>query len=108
MRSISNVHRMITIKTGDGNVCISLLVSEDPKFEDTWTTIPILSMEEDVSVKINLVSSVTNSFFKYFRSEDWKRGSGAKQLTQPVYFTMNLRGLSLIFSQYLREEGQTL
>lgn len=47
------------------------MVSEDPKFEDTWTTIPFLSMEEDVFVKINLVSSVTNSFLKYFWGEDW-------------------------------------
>lgn len=96
------------MNTEDGNFCILLLVSEDPKFENMWTTITFLSLEEDVSVKINLVSSVTNSFFKYFRGEDWKRGSGAKQLTQPVYFTMNLRELSLIFNRYLRKEGQTL
>lgn len=56
-------------------------------------------MEDNIFVKINLLCYVINSFFKYFWGEGWKIGMDAKQLPPPLCFTMNIRELSLIFSQ---------
>lgn len=79
---------------------LSVLLYKDLKFEDIRTTIPFLTLEDNIFVKINLVCYIINSFFKYFRGEGWKIGTDVKQLPPPSCFTMNIRELSLIFSQH--------
>jgi len=57
------VHRTITLNTEDRNFSVSVLPYKDLKSEDIWTTIPFLTMEDDVFAKICPVCYVINSFF---------------------------------------------
>ncbi|KAF3845593.1 hypothetical protein F7725_008756 [Dissostichus mawsoni] len=48
-----HVHlRTITLNTEDGNFSVSMLLFKDEAFEDRWTTVPSLRLEDHVFVKI--------------------------------------------------------
>ncbi|KYO37735.1 pancreatic secretory granule membrane major glycoprotein GP2-like [Alligator mississippiensis] len=47
--------RTITLNTEDGNFSVSMMLYKDPDFEDMWTTIPFLTLEDNIFVKVNMV-----------------------------------------------------
>uniref|UniRef100_A0ACB8GBX1 Uncharacterized protein n=1 Tax=Sphaerodactylus townsendi TaxID=933632 RepID=A0ACB8GBX1_9SAUR len=47
--------RTITLNTEDGNFSVSMILYKDPHFEDMWTTIPFLTLEDNVFVKVKMV-----------------------------------------------------
>ncbi|XP_030211777.1 pancreatic secretory granule membrane major glycoprotein GP2 [Gadus morhua] len=47
--------RTITLTTEDGNFSVSMLLYKDRAFEDRWTTVPSLTLEDDIFVKIFMI-----------------------------------------------------
>nr|XP_056709660.1 pancreatic secretory granule membrane major glycoprotein GP2-like isoform X2 [Euleptes europaea] len=47
--------RTITLNTEDGNFSVSMILYKDPHFEDMWTTIPLLTLEDNIFVKVKMV-----------------------------------------------------
>nr|XP_028579438.1 pancreatic secretory granule membrane major glycoprotein GP2-like isoform X1 [Podarcis muralis] len=47
--------RTITLNTEDGNFSVSMMLYKDRHFEDMWTTIPFLTLEDNVFVKVKMV-----------------------------------------------------
>ncbi|KAK5917491.1 hypothetical protein CgunFtcFv8_012378 [Champsocephalus gunnari] len=51
-----HVHlRTITLNTEDGNFSVSMLLFKDEAFEDRWTTVPSLRLEDHVFVKVFMI-----------------------------------------------------
>ncbi|XP_036065994.1 alpha-tectorin isoform X2 [Oryzias melastigma] len=44
--------RSITLSTEDGNFSVSMLLFKDRAFQDRWTTVPALSLDQDIFVKV--------------------------------------------------------
>uniref|UniRef100_A0A3P8UZM4 Si:dkeyp-110a12.4 n=1 Tax=Cynoglossus semilaevis TaxID=244447 RepID=A0A3P8UZM4_CYNSE len=42
----------ITLNTEDGNFSVSMLLYKDEAFEDRWTTVPSLTLDDDIFVKV--------------------------------------------------------
>uniref|UniRef100_A0A3Q3KH19 ZP domain-containing protein n=1 Tax=Monopterus albus TaxID=43700 RepID=A0A3Q3KH19_MONAL len=42
----------ITLNTEDGNFSVSMLLYKDNAFEDRWTTVPSLTLDDDIFVKV--------------------------------------------------------
>lgn len=49
------LHRTITLNTEDGNFSVSMLLYKDEAFEDRWTTVPSLTLDDDIFVKVFMV-----------------------------------------------------
>ncbi|XP_077206776.1 pancreatic secretory granule membrane major glycoprotein GP2-like isoform X1 [Paroedura picta] len=47
--------RTITLSTEDGNFSVSMILYKDPHFEDMWITIPFLTLEDNIFVKVKMV-----------------------------------------------------
>ncbi|KAM8913197.1 pancreatic secretory granule membrane major glycoprotein GP2 [Spinachia spinachia] len=47
--------RTITLNTEDGNFSVSMLLYKDKAFEDRWTTVPSLTLDDDIYVKVFMV-----------------------------------------------------
>ncbi|KAJ7342020.1 hypothetical protein JRQ81_008401 [Phrynocephalus forsythii] len=47
--------RTITLNTEDGNFSVSMMLYKDQHFEDMWTTIPLLTLEDNIFVKVKMV-----------------------------------------------------
>ncbi|XP_031703260.1 pancreatic secretory granule membrane major glycoprotein GP2 [Anarrhichthys ocellatus] len=47
--------RTITLNTEDGNFSVSMLLYKDEAFEDRWTTVPSLTLEDDIFVKVFMI-----------------------------------------------------
>ncbi|XP_029452820.1 ZP domain-containing protein-like [Rhinatrema bivittatum] len=47
--------RTITLNTEDGNFSVSLMLYKDTNFEDMWTTVPFLTLEDNIFVRVNMV-----------------------------------------------------
>ncbi|XP_067223004.1 pancreatic secretory granule membrane major glycoprotein GP2 [Chanodichthys erythropterus] len=47
--------RTITLNTEDGNFSVSMLLYKDEKFQDKWTTVPSLTLEENIYVKVYMI-----------------------------------------------------
>nr|QOK99939.1 pancreatic secretory granule membrane major glycoprotein GP2 [Sparus aurata] len=45
----------ITLNTEDGNFSVSMLLYKDEAFEDRWTTVPSLTLEDDIFVKVFMI-----------------------------------------------------
>ncbi|XP_060631577.2 pancreatic secretory granule membrane major glycoprotein GP2-like [Anolis sagrei] len=48
--------RSIILNTEDGNFSVSMMLYKDQHFEDMWTTIPFLSLEDNIFVRVKMVS----------------------------------------------------
>ncbi|KAL4624012.1 alpha-tectorin-like [Arapaima gigas] len=44
--------RTITLNTEDGNFSVALMLYKDKNFEDKWTTVPFLTLEDNIYVKV--------------------------------------------------------
>ncbi|MBN3311120.1 TECTA protein, partial [Amia calva] len=44
--------RTITLNTEDGNFSVSMMLYKDEDFEDKWTTVPFLTLEDNIYVKV--------------------------------------------------------
>ncbi|KAJ3613090.1 hypothetical protein NHX12_019346 [Muraenolepis orangiensis] len=47
--------RTITLNTEDGNFSVSMLLYKDQAFEDRWTTVPSLTLDDDIFVKLFMI-----------------------------------------------------
>ncbi|KAL6105297.1 uncharacterized protein ACO6RY_06857 [Pungitius sinensis] len=47
--------RTITLNTEDGNFSVSMILYKDKAFEDRWTTVPSLTLDDDIYVKVFMV-----------------------------------------------------
>ncbi|KAM9787075.1 pancreatic secretory granule membrane major glycoprotein GP2 [Syngnathus typhle] len=47
--------RTITLNTEDGNFSVSMLLYKDEAFEDKWTTVPSLTLDDDIFVKVFMI-----------------------------------------------------
>ncbi|KAI4884578.1 hypothetical protein NFI96_034536 [Prochilodus magdalenae] len=47
--------RTITLNTEDGNFSVSMLLYKDEDFEDKWTTVPSLTLEDNIYVKVYMI-----------------------------------------------------
>ncbi|XP_008397299.1 pancreatic secretory granule membrane major glycoprotein GP2 [Poecilia reticulata] len=47
--------RSITLNTEDGNFSVSMLLYKDKAFEDVWTTVPSLTLDENIFVKVFMI-----------------------------------------------------
>jgi hypothetical protein len=47
--------RTITLNTEDGNFSVSMLLYKDEDFEDKWTTVPSLTLDDNIYVKVLMV-----------------------------------------------------
>ncbi|XP_007892721.1 pancreatic secretory granule membrane major glycoprotein GP2 [Callorhinchus milii] len=47
--------RSITLNTEDGNFSITMMLFKDENYEEKWTTIPFLTLEDNIYVKVNMV-----------------------------------------------------
>ncbi|KAI4788241.1 hypothetical protein KUCAC02_035977 [Chaenocephalus aceratus] len=57
-----HVHlRTITLNTEDGNFSVSMLLFKDEAFEDRWTTVPSLRLEDHVFVKVFMYTFIRDS-----------------------------------------------
>lgn len=54
----SSFCRTITLNTEDGNFSVSMLLYKDEAFEDRWTTVPSLTLEDDIFVKVFMVNGL--------------------------------------------------
>uniref|UniRef100_A0A3Q3WQ62 ZP domain-containing protein n=1 Tax=Mola mola TaxID=94237 RepID=A0A3Q3WQ62_MOLML len=45
----------ITLNTEDGNFSVSMLLYKDEAFEDRWTTVPSLTLDDDIFVKVFMI-----------------------------------------------------
>lgn len=52
------VCRSITLSTEDGNFSVSMLLFKDEAFQDRWTTVPALALDQDIFVRVFLVFPV--------------------------------------------------
>lgn len=50
------LYRTITLNTEDGNFSVSMLLFKDEAFEDRWTTVPSLTLDDDIFVKVFMVN----------------------------------------------------
>uniref|UniRef100_A0A3Q3AUJ1 Si:dkeyp-110a12.4 n=1 Tax=Kryptolebias marmoratus TaxID=37003 RepID=A0A3Q3AUJ1_KRYMA len=50
----------ITLNTEDGNFSVSMLLYKDEAFKDRWTTVPSLTLDDDVFVKVFMCPVLTN------------------------------------------------
>lgn len=48
--------RSITLNTEDGNFSVSMLLYKDEAFEDMWTTVPSLTLDQNIFAKVFMVS----------------------------------------------------
>lgn len=51
--------RSITLNTEDGNFSVSMLLYKDEAFEDRWTTVPSLTLDENIFVNVFMVTVQT-------------------------------------------------
>lgn len=63
---MSLFNRTITLNTEDGNFSVSMMLYKDPNFEDMWTTIPFLTLEDNIYVKVKMVLRVIDSWIKLY------------------------------------------
>nr|XP_008121120.1 PREDICTED: pancreatic secretory granule membrane major glycoprotein GP2 isoform X1 [Anolis carolinensis] len=47
--------RSIILNTEDGNFSVSMMLYKDQHFEDMWTTIPFLNLEDNIFVRVKMV-----------------------------------------------------
>ncbi|XP_028250693.1 alpha-tectorin [Parambassis ranga] len=47
--------RTITLNTEDGNFSVSMLLYKDEAFQDRWTTVPSLTLDDDIFVKVFMI-----------------------------------------------------
>ncbi|KAM8834047.1 pancreatic secretory granule membrane major glycoprotein GP2 [Synchiropus picturatus] len=47
--------RTITLNTEDGNFSVAMLLFKDEAFQDRWTTVPSLSLDDDIFVKVFMI-----------------------------------------------------
>ncbi|XP_023694914.1 pancreatic secretory granule membrane major glycoprotein GP2 [Paramormyrops kingsleyae] len=47
--------RTITLSTEDGNFSVALMLYKDENFEDKWTTVPFLTLEDIIYVKVFMI-----------------------------------------------------
>ncbi|XP_077438263.1 pancreatic secretory granule membrane major glycoprotein GP2 [Vanacampus margaritifer] len=47
--------RTITLNTEEGNFSVSMLLYKDENFEDKWTTVPSLTLDDDIFVKVFMI-----------------------------------------------------
>ncbi|XP_014052522.1 pancreatic secretory granule membrane major glycoprotein GP2 isoform X1 [Salmo salar] len=47
--------KMITLNTEDGNFSVSMLLYKDKDFEDKWTTVPSLTLDDNIYVKVFMI-----------------------------------------------------
>nr|XP_020666864.1 pancreatic secretory granule membrane major glycoprotein GP2-like [Pogona vitticeps] len=47
--------RTITLNTEDGNFSVSMMLYKDQHFEHMWTTVPLLTLEDNIFVKVEMV-----------------------------------------------------
>ncbi|XP_023141182.2 alpha-tectorin [Amphiprion ocellaris] len=47
--------RTITLNTEDGNFSVSMLLYKDKAFEDRWTTVPSLTLDDNIFVKVFMI-----------------------------------------------------
>ncbi|XP_059209497.1 pancreatic secretory granule membrane major glycoprotein GP2 [Centropristis striata] len=47
--------RTITLNTEDGNFSVSMLLYKDEAFEDQWTTVPSLTLDDNIFVKVFMI-----------------------------------------------------
>ncbi|KAG9268682.1 pancreatic secretory granule membrane major glycoprotein GP2 [Astyanax mexicanus] len=47
--------RTITLNTEDGNFSVSMLLYKDEAYEDKWTTVPSLTLEDNIYVKVYMI-----------------------------------------------------
>ncbi|XP_029972885.1 alpha-tectorin [Salarias fasciatus] len=47
--------RTITLNTEDGNFSVSMLLYKDDAFQDRWTTVPSLTLDDDIFVKVFMI-----------------------------------------------------
>ncbi|KAH0622363.1 hypothetical protein JD844_024611 [Phrynosoma platyrhinos] len=47
--------RSFKLNTEDGNFSVSMMLYKDQHFEDMWTTIPFLTLEDNIFVKVKMV-----------------------------------------------------
>lgn len=47
--------RTITLNTEDGNFSVSMLLYKDEAFQDKWTTVPSLTLDDNIFVKVYMV-----------------------------------------------------
>ncbi|XP_061651549.1 pancreatic secretory granule membrane major glycoprotein GP2 [Phyllopteryx taeniolatus] len=47
--------RTIMLSTEDGNFSVSMLLYKDEAFEDKWTTVPSLTLDDDIFVKVFMI-----------------------------------------------------
>ncbi|KAM3594786.1 uncharacterized protein V6R79_014282 [Siganus canaliculatus] len=47
--------KTITLNTEDGNFSVSMLLYKDEAFEDRWTTVPSLTLDDDIFVKVFMI-----------------------------------------------------
>ncbi|KAF1374577.1 hypothetical protein PFLUV_G00230530 [Perca fluviatilis] len=47
--------RTITLNTEDGNFSVSMLLYKDDAFKDRWTTVPSLTLDDDIFVKVFMI-----------------------------------------------------
>lgn len=52
------LHRTITLNTEDGNFSVSMLLYKDEAFEDKWTTVPSLTLDDNIFVKVFMVNDL--------------------------------------------------
>lgn len=52
----SSLCRTITLNTEDGNFSVSMLLYKDEAFEDRWTTVPSLTLDDNIFVKVFMVN----------------------------------------------------
>ncbi|KAJ0009272.1 hypothetical protein NQD34_016687, partial [Periophthalmus magnuspinnatus] len=50
--------RTITLNTENGNFSVSMLLFKDEAFEEQWTTVPSLSLEENIYVKVYMIPAL--------------------------------------------------
>ncbi|XP_061600150.1 pancreatic secretory granule membrane major glycoprotein GP2 [Cololabis saira] len=47
--------RTITLNTEDGNFSVSMVLFKDQAFQDRWTTVPSLTLDDDIFVKVFMI-----------------------------------------------------
>ena len=56
------LYRTITLNTEDGNFSVSMSLYKDEAFEKRWTTVPSLTLDEDIFVKVFMVNDLSGFF----------------------------------------------
>uniref|UniRef100_A0A3P9LTM8 Si:dkeyp-110a12.4 n=1 Tax=Oryzias latipes TaxID=8090 RepID=A0A3P9LTM8_ORYLA len=54
-QNLIRVDVSITLSTEDGNFSVSMLLFKDEAFQDRWTTVPALALDQDVFVRVFLL-----------------------------------------------------